>query len=162
MILGMERAIWWVLVLAACAGPRPPAARGSVPAPAALAAPAKPGEPAEPAVAPAAVTTPAPTTPEAPVPDSHPAGAHCLYVGPNHDVVRCYWKREDCERQIAFNTDSGLTRIQECKAVAEPSCFQLGEGGEMCYPTAAECDRVDASMKQRNRQTSGCAAKTGP
>jgi len=77
-------------------------------------------------------------------------------------VVRCYWTREDCEGQLAFNRDSGLDRAQECKAAAEPYCLQLKEGSEMCYPTAADCERADANMKKRHRQTSGCAAKTGP
>ena len=107
-----------------------------------------------------ATTTPATRTP-ATAPASSTSGAHCLYVGANHDVVRCYWTREECEGQLAFNKESGLTRPQECAAVAEPYCFQLDVGGENCFPTAADCERIDASMKKRHRQTSGCAAKTG-
>ena len=160
MISQLGRALWFVVALAACAGPKPATARAtSVP------------EPAEPATAPAvlattpvvpstpAATTPATRTPTAQV--SHGAGAHCLYVGPDHRVVRCYWKREDCAGQVAFNTGYGLSGSQECKAVAEPYCFHSASS-ELCYPTAADCDRTVADMKKRDRQASGCAPRTGP
>lgn len=119
------------------------------------------------ATTPAVTSTPAATTPATrALPTtaqvSHGAGAHCLYVGPNRRVVRCYWKREDCQSQIAFNKDSGLSNSQECKAVTEAYCFHPSASSELCYPTAADCDQTVANMKKNRRQISGCAPKTGP
>ncbi len=75
-------------------------------------------------------------------------------------MVRCYWKREDCAGQIAFNKGAGLSVTEVCEAVAEAYCFRPGASSELCYPTAADCDQTVASMKKSHRQTSDCAAKT--
>ena len=82
-------------------------------------------------------------------------------MGPQQRVVRCYWERKSCEEQIAFNKESGLADSQECKGVAEAHC-SVSDRSERCYPTADECGRNVASMRDRNRQATDCVAKTHP
>ena len=110
-------------------------------------------------------TTPPTTTPPTPAPTttsvSGPPVAHCLYVEPDRRVVRCYWQREDCERQIAFNKNIMAGR-QTCEAAAEAHCFDENGKNELCYPSASDCDAMVAKMKKRNRPASQCAAKRGP
>jgi hypothetical protein len=76
-------------------------------------------------------------------------------------VVRCYWKREDCEQQIEFNKGVVAGR-QTCEAAAEAHCFDENGKSELCYPTAADCDAMVVKMKKRNRPVSQCATKRGP
>lgn len=100
--------------------------------------------------------TPTPTTPVA----GNPA-AHCLYVEPDHRVVRCYWTREDCDQQMAFN--KGLVAGgQTCEAAAEAHCFDENGKNQLCYPSAADCDAMVAKMKKRDRPASPCSSKRGP
>src|SRR5215210_6527424 len=100
-----------VAVSAACAGAKPIAATRPDPAETTGANP-KTSPPAEGTSR--SNTTSTPTT-------GDPA-AHCLYVGPDRRIVRCYWKREDCEQQIAFNKNV-VAGSQTCEAVAEAHCF---------------------------------------
>ena len=140
---------------AACASPRPApvtpveAARTESPAP---------STPATTTVEPPASAPPAPATVPA---SSGTAIAHCLYVDPDHRIVRCYWTREDCEQQMAFN--KGLVAgNQTCEAASEAHCFDENGKNQLCYPTAGDCDAMVAKMKKRNRPVSQCAAKRGP
>nr|MBA3503599.1 hypothetical protein [Deltaproteobacteria bacterium] len=105
--------------------------------------------------------TSTPSTPTTTPPVSGNPSAHCLFVEPNHRVVRCYWKREDCEQQIEFNKGV-VAGNQTCEAAAEAHCFDENGKNELCYPSAADCDAMVAKMKKRNRPASQCAAKRGP
>jgi hypothetical protein len=87
---------------------------------------------------------------------------HCLYMGADKRVIRCYWKREDCDYQISFNQGQGNTEAQECKAMPELHCMKPGDGGELCYPTATDCDKTVGNMRKRGRKASDCTAKTQP
>jgi hypothetical protein len=158
------------IVLVACTPPKkptvyaprettaeqPPAGEGDTQAPASEAPPE------------ATAASPAPgpqeTTPD-PVRATTTAGgaAHCLHVGPERKAVRCYWSRQDCEGQIAFN--KGLddsNNVQECRAAAQVHCLKPADSGELCYPAIADCEQTLANMRKRNRKTSDCTMKTGP
>jgi hypothetical protein len=104
---------------------------------------------------------PAPAQPPATPPEPGTA-THCLHVGPERRVVQCYWKREDCDAQVAFNLESGVTRSQSCSGYAKAYCLLPSKSSEMCYPTTEDCERTFANMQKRNRQTTACTAKTGP
>ncbi len=101
--------------------------------------------------------------PPAPLSPPVPAGtaAYCLYVGPEQRVVRCYWEKKLCDQQIAFNTETGLDKSQECRGVAEAHCF-VSDKTERCYPTADECSRTVTGIRQRSRQATDCVAKNQP
>ena len=138
------------VVAVACARPKP--------APVTPVQPQPPGTPIEAASTPAE-TKPTPATPTPPAAGS-PA-AHCLFVEPDHRIVRCYWKREDCEQQIEFNKGV-VAGNQTCEATAEAHCFDENGKNQLCYPSAADCDGMVAKMKKRNRPVSQCASKRGP
>jgi hypothetical protein len=104
--------------------------------------------------------TPATTTTPPSTVTASGGGAHCLYVEPEHRVVRCYWERERCEEQLAFNKK--LVASQKCESVAEAHCFSEPGQSEACYPSAAECDATVVKMKKRKRPVSQCTAKRGP
>ena len=144
-----------VVASAACAGPKP-VAQPVPPAPSTAPDAPAPAETAPPAAAPTPPAQP-PATPQV----AATTVAHCLYVDPDHRVVRCYWTREDCEQQMAFN--KGLVAgNQTCEAATEVHCFDENGKNQLCYPTAADCDAMVAKMKQRKRPASQCAAKRGP
>jgi hypothetical protein len=139
-------------VAAAC-GPKP--------------APVTPVQTAQTSVPAETTSTPATSTPTTTQPTpaatqvaGNPA-AHCLFVEPEHRVVRCYWKREDCEQQIEFNKGV-VAGNQTCEATAEAHCFDENGKNQLCYPSAADCDGMVAKMKKRNRPVSQCASKRGP
>jgi hypothetical protein len=90
------------------------------------------------------------------------AAAHCLYVGPEERVVQCYWKLDSCEAQIAFNKESGNTRVQVCRPSSAVYCLTPNASSETCYPTAAGCDDMHGKLVARSRSTTECERKTGP
>ena len=90
------------------------------------------------------------------------AGGHCLFIEPEHRVVRCYWKREACEEQLAFNSNNNIVKNQKCVAAPEPYCFDERGQPEACYPTAADCEATVEKFKKRNRSVSACVARRGP
>ena len=145
-----------ITAAAACAKPSAPVARPMpAPEPTASSTPASTPATTQPAETPPATPPATPTTTP-----TNPS-AYCLYVDPNHRVVRCYWTREDCEQQMAFN--KGLVAgNQTCEAAAEAHCFDENGKNQLCYPTAADCDAMVAKMKKRNRPVSQCASKRGP
>lgn len=167
-----SRAMFCLAALAACVGHKPsPVAE---PAPAAPEVPAGvPEEPstsadagsaAPPAAPPAdAGVDAAPATASATVPDPTGAiAAYCLYAGTEERVVQCYWKREDCDRQIAFNKDYGSTRPQVCRPSSVVYCLTPSASSETCYPTAEGCADMHGKLVARNRATSECVEKRGP
>jgi hypothetical protein len=83
----------------------------------------------------------------------------CLHVAPDQRVVQCYWTKGACDAQIAFNRESGVEGDQQCRGYAKAYCLRVGTS-EQCYPTTTDCESADAKMKQRNRPTTGCSAKT--
>jgi hypothetical protein len=109
------------------------------------------------------VTTPDPAPVLPPTPPGEPGTAvHCLHVGPERRVVQCYWTRDSCEGQIAFNRESGVEKEQVCNSYARAFCTLPSNSSEMCFPTTEDCERTVANMQKRNRQTTACTAKTGP
>lgn len=88
--------------------------------------------------------------------------AYCLYAGAEERVVQCYWKREDCDRQISFNKDFGSTRPQVCRPSSVVFCLTPSASSETCYPTAAGCAEMHGKLVARNRPTSECVEKRGP
>jgi hypothetical protein len=161
----MTRALSFVLALAACT-PKPAPTRPhddthdvSESAPDA-------GTTSADAPAPDAASTTADASvdaPSGPLSPPVPAGtaAYCLYVGPEQRIVRCYWDKKLCDQQIAFNTETGLDKSQECRGVAEAHCF-VSDKAERCYPSADECSKTVSGIRQRNRQATDCVAKTHP
>jgi hypothetical protein len=101
--------------------------------------------------------------PQPPVTPGEPGtAAHCLHVGPERRVVQCYWTREDCDAQIAFNRESGVENAQMCSGYARAFCTRPSNSSEMCFPTTEDCERTVANMLKRNRQSTTCVAKTAP
>jgi hypothetical protein len=162
----MIRALCSVLALAACTPkPAPTRPHDDTQEPAAIEPDA--GTPAAVdapmADAPVESVDAPPVTPPPPMSPPVPAGtaAYCLYVGAEQRVVRCYWQKKLCDQQIAFNTETGLDKSQECRGVAEAHCF-VSDKSERCYPTADECGHTVAGIRERSRQATDCVAKTHP
>jgi hypothetical protein len=162
----MTRALCFVVALAACGGSRPgpapprddkpwtPSDEDETPSP-------RPDAGAAAGSGSATTDSSATTPPTSPGESPAAAAAHCLYIGPEQRVVRCYWRKKDCEDQITFNKETGLEKSQQCKGVAETHCF-VSDKSERCYPDVAECEKNVAGIRQRNREATDCVAKTQP
>jgi len=165
-----SRACCCLAALAACGGHKPSPVAEPVPV-APADAPVAPGESTTTDAAGSGVQTPTPTVDAGADAASGTASAadvsgvvaaYCLYVGAEERVVQCYWKRDDCDRQVAFNKEYGSTRPQECRPSSVVFCLTPSASSETCYPTAAGCAEMYGKLVARNRPTSECVEKRGP